>query len=484
MAHSIATDALWKLLGLASEAFVIVDEAGTIRYVNRAAERLFGYEPGELAGQLLEVLVPDEYKVAHVADRERYTRAPVARSMGSRAELFAQRKDGGRIPVRIGLSYGHEHGHTYVMAVIVDVTERKAAEASLAQTTSELAAIFQALPDTFIRLSAAGRVLACHQRQEAGPFGPPREVAGRAMQELLSEDVRAPFERALVDVRERGEARRFELSAPPGPRGHCYEARLVPLGEAEVLMVVRDITARKQRESMLLQATKLAAIGEIAGNVAHEVNNPIGIVSAKARLLLSDPREQLSPKVRSELTKMVEQCDRIGLLTRSLLEFARPPASAERVPVDVHEPLEKALAMVRGRSKKGACEVVRELAEGLPPVVANPNELQQVFLNLLINAADAIPDGGRITARTRVGLTLESARPAIAVEIEDTGYGIDEEAIGRIFEPFFTTKGEVKGTGLGLAICRNIVGAHGGTIEARSAPGKGAVFVVTLPASA
>jgi len=238
---------------------------------------------------------------------------------------------------------------------------------------------------------------------------------------------------------------------------------------------LHDLTQERLLERQLTQAAKLAAMGELAGHVAHEVNNPIGIVSAKVRLLLSGS-EPLSEKVQSDLTKIVQQCDRIATLTRGLLGYCRP-TDAPKAPLDLRAPLERALGFLETKVQRAGAELVQEL-EPAPVARANGGELEQVFLNLILNAIQAMPEGGRL--RVRCGRAERAGRPGSEVEVEDSGVGMDEATRLRVFEPFFTTKG-VKGNGLGLAICYGLIQAHDGELDVESTPGQGSVFRVWLP---
>jgi signal transduction histidine kinase len=234
-------------------------------------------------------------------------------------------------------------------------------------------------------------------------------------------------------------------------------------------------------QQQLIQSAKFAALGELAANIAHEVNNPIGIISGKARLLVSRAAPKFPEKMIRDLGKIVEQCDRLSDLTRRLLEYCRPTMSA-KVPIDPHRPLQRAMDLASHRAKTLGVEVKTTLERNEARVRGNGNELEQVFLNILINAIDSMPGGGRVTISSRTeGVAVDGERSGIRVAIEDTGVGIDESIAHRIFDPFFTTKGEGKGTGLGLSISYSIVRSHGGFIDFESKPGQGTRFTVTLP---
>ncbi|MBI2877182.1 MAG: hypothetical protein HYY20_09900 [Candidatus Tectomicrobia bacterium] len=278
-------------------------------------------------------------------------------------------------------------------------------------------------------------------------------------------------------------------SSSPGQGQRVFQVTTAPLLDrdhkiGQVVELVQEITEQKQAQAQILRAGKLAAIGELAGQVAHEVNNPIAIISAKARLLLSDHREEISDKVAQELAKIIEFSDRVARIAQGLLSYCRPSA-AMRAPLDIRIPIQKALAMIEHRARMGEVQIEASLRGAVPMVQANASEMEQVFLNLFLNALDAMPQGGRLAISIPGGMEpLSEGRPCVAVLVEDTGAGIPEESRGRIFDPFFSSKEEGRGTGLGLSICLGIVRSHGGEIEVESQPGKGTRFTLKLPIEA
>jgi signal transduction histidine kinase len=241
----------------------------------------------------------------------------------------------------------------------------------------------------------------------------------------------------------------------------------------QVVELAQDVTRQKDAQEHLLQAGRLAATGELAGQVAHEVNTPIAILSVKARLLLGDHRQDMSDHVASELEKITHQAERVARVAQGLLGYCRAPV-AGRMPTDVRVPLGRALELVEQRAAKALIQIENRLPPDLPPALINPSEMEQVFSNLLFNALDAMPAGGRLVLCGRRGSAC------LEVMVEDSGCGMSAEVRRRIFEPFFTTKGK-NGTGLGLAICRELIRGCGGNIEVDSEPGSGSRFKVILP---
>jgi signal transduction histidine kinase len=251
---------------------------------------------------------------------------------------------------------------------------------------------------------------------------------------------------------------------------------------SQVVTLARDITEQHDAQARALHAERLAAVGELAGQVAHEVNNPIAIISAKARLLLGDRAEPLPPKAAQEVMKITELTDRVARIAQGLLSYCRPAPGA-RIPLDVAMPLRRARAYVDTRALDEGVLICDELPHHLPYVHANAAELEQVFLNIFLNALDAMPDGGRLQIHAEVTPAVDvGATPFIVVRIADTGVGVPAALRARLFEPFLTTKGR-NGSGLGLAICQGLVRSHGGEIELESEPGRGTCVTVRLPAS-
>jgi len=279
-----------------------------------------------------------------------------------------------------------------------------------------------------------------------------------------------------------------ERAHDPGDGERLFRITTAPLRDrdgavGEIVELAQEITQQKQEQERMLRAGQLAAVGELASNIAHEVNNPITIMSAKARLLLSRYRDQLPEKVTDDLNKIVQLADRVGGIARGLLDYSRP-SHGVRALLDVREPLEKAIELARQRLRTDGVRIVTQTSDDLPRLSANANELEQVFLNLLINAIDAMPERGEI----RVTTWCEAAESAdfdhwVCISVTDTGAGIPSDDLDRLFEPFFTTKKDGKGTGLGLSICLGLVKSHGGELRAESKLGAGSTFMVRLPSA-
>jgi PAS domain S-box-containing protein len=268
-------------------------------------------------------------------------------------------------------------------------------------------------------------------------------------------------------------------------------------GESHVIQCnIRDITERKLAEEGALaelqskthelasmtqqfwQSSKLATMGELAASVAHELNNPLTTISLHAEIVL----DQLAPDDpnRRSLLVIEQEVERMATLVSNLLLFSRR-SQRQISTMDLREELTNSLDFVQYHLRSHRVDVVQEFAAVLPTVQADRQQLRQVFLNLITNASDAMPDGGTLKVRAK-RQALETGAPAVMIEFSDTGIGVGPEDIPKLWEPFFTTKPEGKGTGLGLPICRRTAEEHGGTIDIESLPGRGTTVRIILPA--
>jgi len=230
----------------------------------------------------------------------------------------------------------------------------------------------------------------------------------------------------------------------------------------------------RQHAANALQGGKLAAVGELAGRIAHEINNPIGIIRTTAQLLLED--KSLSPRVASVFEKIDRHSRRVAELTQGLLTYSRP-SLGEKHPLDLNATIEETLYLAESRFSGSEIRLEKDLAPSLPQIPASRNEIQQILLNLINNAVDAMPQGGVLKIETG----SEEGGDHVVLSITDTGLGISRHVLNRIFDPFFTTKEEGKGTGLGLSITHGLVRSHGGTIEVCSEEAKGTTFLIRFP---
>lgn len=247
---------------------------------------------------------------------------------------------------------------------------------------------------------------------------------------------------------------------------------------------VADLEAKNEEvrsmTQQLWQAAKLASVGELAASIAHELNNPLGTISLRIESVLN--RTPADDSRRRALEIIAQETKRMGDLVANLLQFARRGADQVST-VDVHQELIKAVELVQHHLRKRAISVAQDFSSDIPTIYADRQKLRQVFLNLLTNAGDAMPQGGALTLRTEPA-RLQDGKSGVQIEFADTGVGIRPEILSRVLEPFFTTKEEGKGTGLGLPICRRVIQEHRGTLDISSTLGKGTTIRIVLPIKA
>jgi PAS domain S-box-containing protein len=275
---------------------------------------------------------------------------------------------------------------------------------------------------------------------------------------------------------------KFRLRTPAG------ETRIVNVAIAPLvtrkfqvvgrLVIVDDITERMELEAQLSQADKLSSIGLLAAGVAHEVNTPLAVISSYTQMLAK--QLQGDPQKSGLLEKITRQTFRASEIVNNLLNFSRTSGS-EFTDVDVNKVITDTLALLDHQFKTAKIEVHPELTPAISPIQGNPGRLQQVFLNLFLNAKDAMPGGGTLSVATSNGSNVN-------VRVSDTGSGIAAENIQRIYDPFFTTKaapreGQNRGTGLGLSVTYGIIQEHAGKIRVESHPGSGTTFALDFPLS-
>lgn len=246
-------------------------------------------------------------------------------------------------------------------------------------------------------------------------------------------------------------------------------------GVNSCVMYYRDITEEQRLKREVVQQEKMAAIGMLAGGVAHEINNPLGGILAFTQLLLK--KQTKGSETYEDLHEVEQAAIRCKKIVQDLLDFSRVSKEKEKCVVSIKELIEKVLPFVQMEIRSLNIELEVDLKAKIPKIMAVPNSLQQVFINLLTNACHAMPKGGKLT----ISMKHDEDKKEIHIIVQDTGVGMSTEVQERIFEPFFTTKDPGKGTGLGLSICYRIIKENEGQIDVQSEPGKGTTVTIRLP---
>jgi PAS domain S-box-containing protein len=475
------------------EGIVVMAPTGEIFDANPAACRIFGRSAEEIvrggAGALVDA--SDPAFVAYKEERNRTGRAA--------RELTLIRGDGTRFPAAAqSAMFLDEGGRQRTITTFHDLSEERSRATEQARTLIELRDAEEQLRLTFENapigkalVALDGRCVHANQRLSEILGYPTTELAGITFSDLTHPEDRAK-DLTLVAALLRGEIPRYEL-----PKRYVRKdsvivdillsASLVRGADGQprmFILQVQDLREKKRLEAQLAVSDKMASIGTLASGIAHEINNPLAHVLLNLELIGEDVAAMALASPSDELRAMAARvaearvgADRVGKIVRAIEMFGR--TDARRAPVDLGAVLEMAVNLSVNEIRHRAV-LVTELG-ATPRVVADETRLEQVFVNLLVNAAQAIPEGH--AASNEVGIkTWTSPDGRAVVEIRDTGEGIPSHLLDRIFDPFFTTKEVGVGTGLGLSITHSIITALGGSLEVQSEVGKGTVFRVTLPA--
>jgi|GEM_PF-668674 len=466
---------------------LIVDpENGQIVDGSPGACAFYGYSREELTKRKIS-------EINTLSAEEIFERMQMAKSQQRRYFDFRHRLADGQVrdvevctgPIVIG-------GRTFLFSVIHDVTDRKQAEEALRQSEERNRLLVEASP---IGIG----ILLDHRLAYANPtllrtfgFESPQEMVGQPVHNLIDEADRerllpsgqdglaaeeAPPYYEATGVRKNGE--RFDLTLWP--------RRIDYLGEPATLFFLADTSESKGLRSQLVQAQKMEAIGTLAGGIAHDFNNLLTVILGYSELMISE-KDKSDPDYE-DLRKVIHAAHTAGDMVRQILAFSRKAETRPR-PINLNKPLEQLQKMLSRLIPK-TVEIKINLDPHVPVVYADAAQLEQVIINLAVNARDAMPRGGALTITTQAAFLDDSyCRSQVGakkgwnalVAVTDNGVGIDRASMDRIFEPFYTTKKPGEGTGLGLAMVYGIVQAHGGHITCQSQVGKGTTFKIYLPA--
>jgi len=478
---SARQQARWRAMAEASTEGLVVHEAGVAQLYNATFGRMFGYDATELVGQHVRVIHPAELVTAdlHRGDAE-----------NDHGELPAVRKDGSKIVVHARGAWVQVPGGRYRVGSARDVSEERRAEQALRESNARFELVARATNDAVYDWTIATGAIVWNDAFHTlfGYTGDPaRADVDWWAQNLHPDDsdrVSRSLEAAIAAGQEAWSAE-YRFGRADGSWAEVLDRGLVlrDASGAAVRMigVMADITAINQMRANLVLADRMASMGTLAAGVAHEINNPLTFVMAKVSLA----DEALAPAAnhpgvraaRESLAHASDGLARIRAIVKDLKLFSRAEEESH-LAVDVRRVVESALSIANAELKQRA-RVVRAFRD-TPRVDANEARLGQVILNLVVNAAQAIPpgnpDGNTITVTTGV-----SADGRVVVEVKDTGGGIPAGLRARIFDPFFTTKPAGEGTGLGLAISRQLLAQMGGEIDVESEEGHGSTFRVHLP---
>jgi two-component system cell cycle sensor histidine kinase/response regulator CckA len=478
------------------DCIVTMDAVGNVIEFNTAASRTFGYSKAEAIGRpLADLIIPPQFRERHSAGLARYLATGEGPIIGKLIEITAVRSDGTEIPVELTITAIRSDSATIFTGVLRDITARRQAD----DTRASLASIVNSSDDAISSVGMDETILTWNAGAERLFGYPASEMIGRNRAVLVPAEKGAE----LVSVMER--AARGEMGEVLETRrvrkdGSVVDIALVtsPMTDSTgrvtgVSTIARDITGRKKAEAerqtleaQYQQAQKMEAIGRLAGGVAHDFNNLLTVILGFCELLLADLTPD-DPR-QSDIAEIQNAGTRAAGLTRQLLAFSRKEIIQPKL-LDLNLIVSDIRVML-GRLIGEDVTIVLDLGPAIAPVNADRGQMEQIVLNLAVNARDAMPKGGTLTIRTANVEVVEphaqthaevKPGPYVVLTITDTGTGMTQAVQERLFEPFFTTKEAGKGTGLGLATVHGIATQNGGGITIDSELGRGSSFMVYVP---
>jgi PAS domain S-box-containing protein len=469
----------------AVDGILTIDEDGIVASVNAAACRLFGYGRDEIVGRNVRMLMPSPYSEEHDGYLANYRRTGERRIIGIGREVEGRRADGSTFPMELAVGEAAANGHKIFSGVVRDTTERRRIEgerASLGRILEESRNEIFVFDDRTLKFRLVNREarknlgFSLEELQEMTPVDIKPEFTAEAFAEMV-EPVRQSSGETLsfrtTHRRKDGSEYHVDIRLQ-----HSQERR-------EFVAIILDVTERDELERQLVQSQKMEAIGTLAGGVAHDFNNLLTSIQGSSELILAtaDGGSRLE---RSAL-RIKKAAERGAALTKQLLAFSRKQVTRPEV-MELNDAVRE-VGELFGRMIGEDVAVDFDLHPDAGSIDFDPGQFDQVLVNLVVNARDAMPEGGKIcvstqpdnvdAARTR---GLKNARGRVSrLSITDTGSGIRADVLAKIFDPFFTTKPIGKGTGLGLATVRGILEQHGAGISVESEVGQGTTFSIIFP---
>ncbi|MGB5409149.1 MAG: CHASE domain-containing protein [Thiogranum sp.] len=481
------------------EAFWATAASGReLLYLSPAYGKILGIATGDQRPSLLDAAYPeDRQELAEALQR--------TGREGTDTEVVhrIRRTDGTRRWVRTrGFAVRDLDGRIYrLVGFVEDITERKLAEDALRESEAKLWDLFQHSPDIIMTVNSQGKILLMNR---SIPALPAERAVGHSALALMPREFRLWFRKALKKVFRKGATRQFQYSADDGT---YWEGRIVPIcneeGQVSAAMVIAgDVTEKRNLEDQALHNARLASIGVLAAGVAHEINNPNNAIQFNSSLVsrawhditpilreyfeengdfalgglsFSEARDSF-PRLLSEITR---NSDRIRRIVQNLKHMSRQDTGELTENIDIQQVLEATAMILHNQIQKFTDVFTLEVPDGLPSVSGNSQQLEQVFVNVLLNALQALPDR---TKGVHMSANFDANNGVVWIAIRDEGRGISKRNLGRLTEPFFTTRTDAGGTGLGLSISRSIMERHGGSMNFESVVGGGTTVTIRLPA--
>jgi PAS domain S-box-containing protein len=493
MSNQLPAERLRAVVETAVDGVILIDDRGLIQMFNPACERLFGYAFDEVQGKNVKMLMPDPYHHEHDGYLENYRKTGQQKIIGIGREVIGRRKDGSTFPMDLSVGESREDGETIFVGVIHDLTERKQTEAALRQGAEQLRAVIETAVDGVILIESHGLIKVFNPACERLFGYQAEEVLGKNVKLLMPPPFHEEHDSYLDNYKQTGKRKIIGIGREVV--GQRKDGSTFPMDlsvgeawegdEAVFVGIIHDLSDRKRAEEQLIQAQKMESVGQISGGIAHDFNNLLTVIIGNADALME------SLKARPDLAQLAESILAAGMrgseLTSHLLAFSRRQVLTP-ARIDCGHLIGDMERMIR-RTLREDITINTAISPELHAAFADATQLQTAILNLVINARDAMPNGGGLTIFADNIYVDDGYHPEIEpgsyvmIMVTDEGEGMTPEVQERAFEPFFTTKEVGSGSGLGLSMVYGFVKQSGGNLTIYSEPGLGTCIRMYLPAS-
>ena len=487
--YGAANDHFNALMDAAVDGMIMINEQGDIVRFSRSAEKLFGYTAAEVVGNNVNCLMPEPYRSEHDGYLHRYKHTSERRIIGIGREVIARRKDGSTFPIDLSVGeFRHNDEHGYV-GILRDISERKKQEGQLLAAAEELRLIFDNAPTAILLTDATGHIAnanrACRQLLSYSL----EEFKQRRLSDLLHPDDKSIAVKGLQNLRNVGDTLNNELRFLRKDGGvlqvlHysavAMDTSNTPLIIVEIVDRTELLQATREAEDLRIRLThvaRLGTLGEMVSGIAHEVNQPLTAIANYAsacRRMLSSNKVQ-PEDIAGTLQKISDQAERGGQVIRGLRALLRKRDAVQDA-LDCNQLVREVAGLTDFELRQNGFRLALTLQNNLPEVIGDGVQIQQVIINLIRNAMEAMQERCR---NDFIEVSTLSESGWIEVLVADNGYGLDPAVADRLFEPFFTTKKQ--GIGLGLSICQSILTAHGGEMKYERNSWGGTSFRIRLP---
>jgi PAS domain S-box-containing protein len=485
---------LQAVVDTAVDGVIAIDARGKVLMFNPACERLFGYSADEVLGQNVKMLMPEPYQSGHDSYLHNYRESGERKIIGIGREVLGRKKGGATFPMDLSVGEAHEDGEPIFVGIIRDLTERKAAEKALRESSERMRAVVETAVDGVILIDAFGNILMFNPACERLFGYAAWEVIGQNVRTLMPEPYRAEHDSYITNYRKSGERKIIGIGREV--TGRRKDGSTFPMdlsvgeakqeGESIFVGMIHDLSSRKRTEEQLAQAQKMEMVGQLSGGIAHDFNNLLTVILGNAEAL--GIRLKAREDLRHLADNIADAAERGAQLTQRLLAFSRRQI-LQPTAVDCNALVETMQVLLR-RTLREDIDLRVKAARQPVLALADAAQLESAILNLALNAQDAMPRGGTLTLSTEeieldpdsLGSNIDvRARRYVCVSVTDDGAGMDAATLARVFEPFFTTKEVGKGSGLGLSMVYGFATQSNGHVTIYSEVGLGTSVRLFLP---